>query len=389
MLLPCPECGNQVSSKALFCPACGYPIQEKPQTTRRSRSKRRLPNGFGSITYLKGRKLRNPYLARVTIGKTDKGKPIVRNLHPNAYFKTYNDAYNALIEFNRNPYSFDKDLSVRDTFGLFLAKFKEENHTAKYVQAIERAYRRSESLYDMKLRDIRPRHIKACIETCGDSPNEKQTLKQLWNRLFDYAIEYELADHNYARDFSLDNKSHKKNVKKNSHQIFTDEEMKVLWENRGDEIVRIILVQCYMGWRPNEICSLTQADVDLKQWTATYGSKTEAGMNRTVPIHTKIRPLVEEAVNEGHKFVFTIQNEAIDYFRYRYYFRKTIKRLGLNEVHKPHDPRKQFVTMAKRSEVDEYVIKRLVGHAINDVTESTYTDRDIEWLRTELEKITL
>lgn len=389
MLLPCPECGNQVSSKALFCPACGYPMQEKPQTVRRKRSKRRLPNGFGSITYLKGRTLRKPYLARVTIGKTDESKPIVRNLHPNAYFKTYNEAYNALIEFNRNPYSFDRDLSVRDAFGLFFAKFKTEEHTDKYVKTIERAYRRSESLYDMKLRDIRPRHIKACMETCSDSIHEKQTLKQLWNRLFDYAIEYELADHNYARDFSISDKSNKKEVGKISHQSFTDEEMKALWENKGDEVVRIILVQCYMGWRPNEICSLTQADVDLEQWTATGGSKTEAGMNRTVPIHTKIRPLVEEAVKEGHKFVFTIEKEAIDYFRYRYYFRKTIKHLGLNEEHKPHDPRKQFVTMAKRYGVDEYVIKRLVGHAVNDLTESTYTDRDIEWLRSELEKIEL
>ena len=43
--------------------------------------------------------------------------------------------------------------------------------------------------------------------------------------------------------------------------------------------------------------------------------------------------------------------------------------------------------MRQKAGVDEYVIKLLVGHKITDITESTYTKRDIEWLRTELEKI--
>lgn len=31
-LLPCPECGKQVSSVAYSCPFCGYPISEKLDT---------------------------------------------------------------------------------------------------------------------------------------------------------------------------------------------------------------------------------------------------------------------------------------------------------------------------------------------------------------------
>ena len=60
---------------------------------------------------------------------------------------------------------------------------------------------------------------------------------------------------------------------------------------------------------------------------------------------------------------------------------------SLNPDHRPHDPRVHFVTMAKKYKVDEYVIKRLVGHAVDDVTETAYTKRDIEWLREEIEKI--
>lgn len=46
-----------------------------------------------------------------------------------------------------------------------------------------------------------------------------------------------------------------------------------------------------------------------------------------------------------------------------------------------------FVTMAKKYGVDEYAIKYIVGHVINDITEKVYTKREIEWLKTEIEKI--
>lgn len=38
-------------------------------------------------------------------------------------------------------------------------------------------------------------------------------------------------------------------------------------------------------------------------------------------------------------------------------------------------------------DLDEYAIKYLVGHNIRDITEKVYTERDIEWLRSEIEKI--
>lgn len=43
--------------------------------------------------------------------------------------------------------------------------------------------------------------------------------------------------------------------------------------------------------------------------------------------------------------------------------------------------------MAKKYQMDEYAIKRIVGHDIKDITEKIYTKRDIEWLKEEIEKI--
>lgn len=51
-----------------------------------------------------------------------------------------------------------------------------------------------------------------------------------------------------------------------------------------------------------------------------------------------------------------------------------------------HD-RKTFITLAKKYKVDEYAIKYIVGHQINDITEKTYTEREFSWLVEEIEKI--
>ena len=37
--------------------------------------------------------------------------------------------------------------------------------------------------------------------------------------------------------------------------------------------------------------------------------------------------------------------------------------------------------------MDEYALKEMVGHSVKDITESTYTLRDLEWLRHDLEKL--
>lgn len=125
MLIKCPECELQVSDKAVLCPHCGYPL--KPEATRirkpRSNKRKRLPNGFGQISEIKGRALRKPFRAMVTVGKTQEGRPICKLLKPESYFETYNDAYQALMEYNKNPFDFSKDITVSELYDRWSAEF--------------------------------------------------------------------------------------------------------------------------------------------------------------------------------------------------------------------------------------------------------------------------
>lgn len=64
-----------------------------------------------------------------------------------------------------------------------------------------------------------------------------------------------------------------------------------------------------------------------------------------------------------------------------------IGELHLNPLHRAHDPRMTFITRAKKAGIDDNAVKKLVGHSIRDITESAYTERDIEWLRKDIERL--
>ena len=55
--------------------------------------------------------------------------------------------------------------------------------------------------------------------------------------------------------------------------------------------------------------------------------------------------------------------------------------------HKPHDTRHTFITLAKEANMNDFIIKQIVGHTTEDITERVYTHRSIESLKDEIEKI--
>ena len=183
---------------------------------------------------------------------------------------------------------------------------------------------------------------------------------------------------------------------KAKHIPYTEEEMALLWANVGKyPDIDLILIQCYSGWRPRELCYLRRDDVNLNARTFTGGLKTNAGKNRIVPIHPRIFDLVQaryqKSVELGSPYLCSYfakgKVRQVRYTRYWMHYQNILTALNLNPEHKPHDGRKHFITMAKKYDMDEYAIKRIVGHYIKDLAERIYTERNIEWLQNEIKKI--
>ncbi len=411
MLIQCPECELQASDKALSCPHCGYPFvpsKRGPKSRKRVSRHRRLPNGFGQISEIKGENLRKPFRAMVTIGKNENGRPICRPLKPETYFATYNEAYAALVEYNRCPYDLNPDITVKDLY---------EQWTEEYFKTLsENSWRNITSvwnycseIYYMRAKDVRVRHIKGVMENGttvyrGElkttTAGIKGRIKSMFNMMFDYAMEHEIVTVNYARTFEISDDiiKEQENMKR-PHIPYTDDEIAKLWKHVDDtEWVDLVIIQCYSGWRPQELGLIRMEDVDIENWFFRGGMKTEAGTDRLVPIHTKIRPLVErhyrKARELGSEYLFNCTDTKthrsslkLTYDKWQQRYGKVRDRLGLNPEHRAHDGRKHFITKAKKYEVDEYAIKYMVGHSISDITEKVYTVREQEWLQTEIEKI--
>jgi integrase len=376
--------------------------------TRKKKGRPKLPNGFGQISEIKNRNLRNRFRVMVTVGKTSEGKPISKLLKPNAYFKTYNEAYEALVEYNKNPYDLNtSSITMTELYEKWSKEYLKTVATSN-VRSIQSAWNYCSVLYEMRVADVRAKHLKKCIDGASRegkgkiiqaSANTKSRIKSIFNLMFDYANENDLVEKNYARTFNVSDKILKEVEEvKRGHISFTDKEMEILWKN-VDKIpyVDVILIQCYSGWRPQELGLIELNRVDLNNWVFAGGMKTDAGMNRLVPIHSKIRPLIkkryEEAININSKYLINCTDSQrkndikMTYDKYRHRFRSIRDKLNLNPEHRAHDPRKQFITMAKRYNLDEYAIKYIAGHRISDITEKIYTDRTVQWLKDEMEKI--
>lgn len=373
----------------------------------------KLPNGFGSVTKLSGNR-RKPYLARVTLGWTvdEVAGKSIQNRVPIGTFKTKKEALEALAEYGANPYDIrTENMTLAELYQKWTAAYFPTLKNDSSARTVTSAWSYCHEIHSMKAKDVRARHIKGIMEDGYIIPNKgkdkgkkvlaspgtKARIKSMFNLMLDYAVEYEVVDRNYARTFDISDDIIKdKEAAKRDHFPLRDHEMQKLWDNLDFPYVDLALVQCYGGWRPQELGLIELSNVDLENWSFTGGMKTEAGIDRIVPIHTRIRSLVknryEEAVSLGSEYLFNCTDASkggikLTYDKYAYRFEKILIALQLNPDHRPHDPRSTFITNAKKAGVDEYVIKRLVGHAISDVTEKVYTERNLEWLRTEIEKI--
>ena len=350
----------------------------------------KMANGMGTVYKLSGKR-RNPWIARKTKGweineQTGKAKQLYITI---GYYSSRSDALAALINYNENPYDID---SKSITFAEVYERWSKV-HFETIVRSAQRtwvsAFNHSAPLHKMRMRDIRANHLDGTIQDADVGASTKQRMKSLYNQLYKYALKYEIVDKDYAALCD----SIKRGKPKIIRVPFSESEIQLLWDNNTFPFVDMVLIGIYSGWRPQELAILKIEDIDLESWTFYGGLKTDAGRNRCVPIHPAIRDLVkrnyDKAIELGSDYLFNDENgqqgTSMTYDKYRGRFNKINKKFGLS--HRPHDTRQTFSTMAKNANMNEYILKLIVGHAIEDVTEKVYTHRTMEQLQQEILKI--
>lgn len=339
----------------------------------------RLPNGYGTVYKLSGKR-RKPFIARLTIGWeiNEETKTVKQVYQTIGYYKTKAEGLLALAEIDKNP----ANIKLRDlTFAEVHARWSKDHYpkiTVKTTRDYERHFERSKPLHNMSFTEIRLIHLEETLSELETSDGQKNKLRSYYILLWRYAMKHDIVNKNYGQLIDL------KRVTKSIIKVpFNKEEIEKLLENQGALIVDMILFNCFSGWRPSEMCNIETSRVDLENGVIYGGMKTEAGIDRGVPIHSTIKHIVERYYDPSNKYLFG----GIQYDTYYKKFKRVMA--SYNMDHTPNEGRHTFITMGKDAKMDEYLLKMIVGHAIDDVTEKYYTHRKIEVLKREIEKISL
>ena len=337
------------------------------------------PNGYGSVFKLTGNR-RRPWCARITAGWSDEGKQQYKTL---GYFEKRQDAMTALADYNKNPYDIDLNTITFEEIYEKWSKKKFETISISRAKSYKSVYNVCAPIHNMKFTDIRTVHLQGVVDDANKNYATNRQIKVLFSQLFQYAMKNDIVDKDYSKFVDVG-----KNVKSTKRQPFTKEEINTLWKHSDRMyMVDTALIMIYSGMRIGELLAIKAENVDLESRTMIGGLKTEAGRDRTIPIHKEIIPLIEKRLASGHEYLIsTKNNRPMSYDQYiKSHWNKNMKRLGMK--HSPHDCRHTFVTMADNSGVNPITIKRIVGHSNGTDVTALYTHKDTAQLIAAIDQI--
>lgn len=349
----------------------------------------KLPNGYGCVRKLGGHR-RKPYAVLLTTDwETEADGSFRQRRQYLSYHKTKDEALQALANYHSNPFDLD---AAKATFIELYRQWARQ--MGESLPAYARfAVKHLAPIHDMKLRDIRHRHLQALIDASELSRSGKGAMKAVCNKVFQHAIDAEMLTANPAGRLKVP-----QDPPSDMHKAFTDEELETLWQHTDDLGARVMLTLCYTGMRSVELCLVRAENVHLDERYMVGGAKTDAGRNRVIPIHRRILPFIEEWLADGGEWLFTpgagkgVDRESR---KGKTYLSQSVWHIcnaspalrALPLRHLPHDGRHTCVTRLNNADVNHHTIMTIVGHKHGDITDRVYTHTTIAQLVAAIDRL--
>lgn len=231
----------------------------------------RLPNGYGSVFKLSGKR-RKPWAVRVLTGYNLNGSGIYKYI---GYFKTKSEGLNCLADYHNDIEFYNK--TTLEQIYINWSKVRFNKISAKTISMYEYAWTYLGKIKDMDIQDIRKAHLQDILqENETKSRSTHKQIKSLAVQLFKEALENGLVKQNYAEFMEAEG------IAPEQKEIFTDAEIYTMLNNLDIPNIDIALILIFTGYRNGELCNLTKFNVDLKSRVLRGGNKTEAGKNKIV-----------------------------------------------------------------------------------------------------------
>ena len=349
----CIKCKAILPPKALFCPACGK------KQTQAQRKYRKRSHGTGSIYKIPGNRSK-PWGAK-------------RNGIYIGAWPTRKEAQKALERLT--------DATITDKFNMTFTQVYEawkpihaREVTQGQMNCYTAAYKHCSDLYDKQFRKLRKSDFQMVIiklEQSGKSKSSCEKVLQLFGQLSKWALDEEIIQANHAQNVQTVAKQ------LGARKPFTVAQIQAIQKSKR-EGAKIALIMIATGCRPNELFK-----VPLSMCYKDYfisGSKTEAGMDRVIPVAPLGLPAYNELIaearkNGGTKLIDGYKgNHDAANFRKRD-FKALMEEIGAKDM-TPYNCRHTFTTMAAKSGISPQLLRRMLGHASVVTTDKIYTHLD-------------
>lgn len=380
----CPKCRKEIIQGAVFCPWCGKKV---PQSSRKPK---RSANGAG-CAFRRG----NGWVAQAVVGYRDLPDDISspENRRQRIPIKKTKGGFPtkaaalAYVPTLKN---------LEDGSPLTLQQIWEEwepwyspRVDPSTMAGYRAAYNYFKVLHSNKIVGISADDLQKCMDNCPKGKRTHQNMKVVAGLLWKYAKSKHIVSQIESETlYTGKGKSAKR-------EALTEIEVEKIRQAIGSHrYAEYIYCLCYLGYRPGELLELRKDQVleHNGRLFLVEGKKTDAGRDRTVPVHQKIENIVRDRLMvPGTDLVFPqytfakptkkrknapfkgFKQMSDNYFR-EGVFKPLTAALGIAEGKVPYAARHTFSNKLKKAEGDAVDKAALMGHSKYTFTQTNYQD---------------
>ena len=360
----CRRCKKGLPEGAVFCCWCGAKQEAQKKPRRANGEGCIIPHGNGYMAIVRKRAANGKYISKSKCG-----------------FKTQREArayVPELVKALNRPGSLSENITFAQLYDRWVP-FYENRVSEGEMKSAASAYKHFAPIHNYIFASVTTQQMQDCMDNCGRGKRTRENMKLLARRLYSYAIGERIVAVNYAAELYCGND------KKGKRPPFTLEEIAVIdrAERDGVPYADYVLAMIYTGFRPTEFLTLTAASYNPATNALTGGIKTEAGMDRQIPVHPRIQAIVGRAVARGGVLFPDENGNMMDDERFRVrYFQPLMDTLGIKD-RVPYSSRHSFANFLKRPEKEKIAdrdIIALMGHSEKAQT-IYYQTADLSTLR--------
>jgi len=340
-------------------------------------------NGTGSVVKLSGNR-RRPYAVKVS-GRDRYGRVMQKILsyHGKASeAQAALDAYLHAQEAGTAPAVDKLDVTVGEVFEGWKAREYRKLKPASITSHNAAWNKRVSRFAGRRMRGMTLDDWQSLLDEDEDAGLSQSTINNdaiLIKALYSYSMERDIVGKDYSKYLDIPSVGAKK-----PRDALNDLQVAQLEKLAADGFpwADTALMLCYTGFRVSEFLQLTRFSYHAEEGGYLQGGlKTDAGKNRIVPVHPKIRPYLTRWLEKGGDTIICGRNgKQILPEQYREYFKAVMEQIGAPEA-TPHWCRHTFATRLHSAKADPLATKWLLGHSTKSDITAHYTHETIDVLK--------